>query len=222
VTEPDAVVLVTEWMRRIEDGVQDAVAQREAAMGPVSCRRCTEPACCRQVVTLGLPEAILIANALGAAGRDTPALRASLARDAADQGAWGRRRWLESGRSCALLDGDGRCSVYEVRPVACRALWSVSPPEDCGKDFDGEVATLNVQNPAGKASQMFSSDFGKVACGGRGDRVYQDLLPRAVLAALRARGRRDALEYLGRQSWPSAEWYADFKDKDRRPVDSGG
>lgn len=36
---------------------------------------------------------------------------------------------------CPFLDADGSCSIYEQRPLACRALLSTKDPAWCGVDF---------------------------------------------------------------------------------------
>jgi Fe-S-cluster containining protein len=47
---------------------------------------------------------------------------------------------------CALLDEDGRCSVYAVRPLRCRAFHSVSQG-DCRAAFEGTSDAPPTVNP---------------------------------------------------------------------------
>lgn len=41
-------------------------------------------------------------------------------------------------RPCPLLTNDGRCSVYPVRPITCRAYISLSDPWRCDPDYINE------------------------------------------------------------------------------------
>lgn len=47
---------------------------------------------------------------------------------------------------CGLLDGEGLCSVYNVRPLRCRAFHSVSE-SDCRAAFEGAAETPPSVNP---------------------------------------------------------------------------
>ncbi len=81
--------------------------------------------CCNQTVTIAPPEAIVIAAHVRAAfsAEAVAALKARLA--ALDDQARGRgafaRGYLKT--SCAFLV-DGKCSVYDVRPLRCRSVYS--------------------------------------------------------------------------------------------------
>lgn len=45
---------------------------------------------------------------------------------------------------CPFLDDDGVCCVYELRPLACRALLSTRPADWCGVDF-GDLSSFEKQ-----------------------------------------------------------------------------
>lgn len=45
---------------------------------------------------------------------------------------------------CPFLDSDGICCIYDLRPLACRALLSTRPAEWCAVDF-GEVSPFEKQ-----------------------------------------------------------------------------
>lgn len=62
--------------------------------------------CCRRELTVTAVEAVGIVEVVAAA---PPARRAELARRARE------------GAPCVALDPDGRCSVYEERPIVCRS-----------------------------------------------------------------------------------------------------
>lgn len=92
--------------------------------------------CCRGELTVTAVEAAGIARAVSALA---PAARAELARRARD------------GTPCVALDADGRCAVYEARPIVCRShgvpLRFTEPSPDgkrslpvldaCSKNFTG-------------------------------------------------------------------------------------
>lgn len=48
----------------------------------------------------------------------------------------------QRGVACALLADDGRCSVYEVRPVTCRNYHVSSPPEACAPEGSGDIHVM--------------------------------------------------------------------------------
>jgi len=47
-------------------------------------------------------------------------------------------------RPCPLLDSDGACMVYDLRPVTCRIYVSFSPPARCDPDYavDHDIPTV--------------------------------------------------------------------------------
>jgi Fe-S-cluster containining protein len=83
--------------------------------------------CCYQSVEATIPEAILVAAEL--ADPDDPRRHRILQNAAWFRGLseHDRRR---TGKPCALLGADNRCSVYENRPLACRAMMA-SDGEAC-------------------------------------------------------------------------------------------
>jgi hypothetical protein len=88
---------------------------------PVACAPgCT--ACCYQTVQATIPEAILIALRLGDA--DDPRRQRVLDAAAAFDGMSPLQR-KRTGKPCPLLV-DGRCSVYDDRPLACRSVLSAN------------------------------------------------------------------------------------------------
>ncbi len=106
----------------------DAFLAHVVAAHPMSCRvGCT--ACChdnpRGVTGVEIERLVRAVDALP----DGAAVRAHFARLAAgrsDAEAWRRRR-----EPCPLLDTEGRCRAYAVRPLACRAFVAVTPAAWC-------------------------------------------------------------------------------------------
>lgn len=76
--------------------------------------------CCHQNVDVTIPEAILVALRLGDEG--DPRRAATLEAAALFEGLDEEAR-IATGRPCPMLI-DNRCSVYEVRPMACRSFTS--------------------------------------------------------------------------------------------------
>jgi len=90
---------------------------------PLACRAGCD-ACCFQHVAILPIEAIAIAAALDRDRDEGPGLRARLAGTDAkthDLDAPSRRR---ARIPCAFLGAEGRCEIYEIRPIRCRGLHS--------------------------------------------------------------------------------------------------
>lgn len=111
--------------RRNGSGAAAATAALHEAAAPLLAERPDAPracavgcaACCRFPVGVRLGEALRLAATLAAA----PALAAAVRADAA---ATAGTPWAGLvGRPCPLLV-DGRCAVYDARPLPCRALAS--------------------------------------------------------------------------------------------------
>jgi Fe-S-cluster containining protein len=83
--------------------------------------------CCYQSVEVTIPEAILVAAQLG--DPNDPRRRRMLENAALFRGLSERDR-RRTGKPCALLGADNRCSVYEDRPLLCRAMMA-SDAEGC-------------------------------------------------------------------------------------------
>jgi Fe-S-cluster containining protein len=122
-------------MQEIAAACEGMAQHAEADGRPIQCRSgCA--ACCAFRVEIGALEAREIALHLRMNGRDTPGLRLKLASAAK----FGQKRNPEqhfaAGRACPLLDERGRCTVYEVRPAACRIHNVTTDPARCAR-LDG-------------------------------------------------------------------------------------
>lgn len=53
-----------------------------------------------------------------------------------------RREWFLAEEPCLFLGTDGECMIYNSRPIACRAVWSVSEPEICSRP-DGKLQRID-------------------------------------------------------------------------------
>jgi Fe-S-cluster containining protein len=57
-------------------------------------------------------------------------------------------------RRCAFLQDNNDCSIYDVRPIACRNHRSVDPPEKC---FDVDGTEVHYMNLFGNACLIFAA-----------------------------------------------------------------
>lgn len=124
--------------------VQALVAGRPEGQPPPACGPGCATCCTINVGTLaveGAAAAEFLRARLSPAAARTLAERLAAFHD--------RIRWLEdreriAGReTCPLLDGRGACSIYPVRPLACRSVSSLDA-EDCRRAIsdDDEEASL--------------------------------------------------------------------------------
>ncbi|MCP3446074.1 YkgJ family cysteine cluster protein [Bradyrhizobium sp. CCGUVB14] len=89
-------------------------------------------------------------------------------------------------RRCPLLGDDDRCSVYEVRPLTCRAFTSTSVAQCEQIAFDPAFATAGVkQNPALYRIHMEATSVLQETARRRGLPADQKGLARALLDAFK-------------------------------------
>ncbi len=109
---------------------------REAGK-PLYCRDgCS--GCCHLAVHATLPEAVAVAAELSA--QQTAELVAYVERIKKNHKDWGNlKRYLKEHKQklgpCPFLNQQGSCSIYPLRPLACRALLSTRPAAWCTVDF---------------------------------------------------------------------------------------
>jgi Fe-S-cluster containining protein len=107
--------------------------------------------CCKSAVFASTPEILRIADYVKETRtpEELVALRARAEDTAQRIAAFDIEARAAARIPCPLLDdATGRCGVYEVRPVACRAYHSGSV-EACKKGFDaGEASPMLPMNPA--------------------------------------------------------------------------
>lgn len=48
-------------------------------------------------------------------------------------------------RRCIFLSAKGECTIYPVRPIACRNYAVVTPPEDCDTDMSKPTAAIDAR-----------------------------------------------------------------------------
>jgi Fe-S-cluster containining protein len=163
---PVAARVMMPAFRAITDlAVQQAVERVEARGEPVSCRDgCS--ACCNQLVPVGPVEAHMIAALVDSLPEPRRGMvHSRFAAAEARLAAWSRRGELDNVDCprdvaayqlgieyfrlvipCPFLD-DGRCSIYQDRPLACREYLVTSPAENCARQDDAAPVIDVVPGP---------------------------------------------------------------------------
>lgn len=111
--------------------------------------------CCNQATGITEAEAKLIADATGRTMHKPPVDMNAQMRAMAEGGATEEeatdvrdsqvRKW--EGKPCTFLGADGACTVYDVRPLACRIYYSLeSKPDYCDghKNKGGKIANPDM------------------------------------------------------------------------------
>ncbi|MFT3772917.1 MAG: YkgJ family cysteine cluster protein [Minicystis sp.] len=130
----------------IDEAARVALA-RSPALDPACAAGCSW--CCHVHADATVPEILAAARHLRgamsrealAAFRDRLAAHVERVVDLDDQARWGQRI------PCALLAQDGRCSIYEARPLRCRAFHSCSV-DRCRDAFEGVSDEETVISPS--------------------------------------------------------------------------
>lgn len=181
-----------------------AAAHARTHLRVISCFDCTAPkTCCWMVTGAYLHEGVAIAARLLDEGRDTPTLRRALhvaaeRMETSDQ--------VEYRQPCEFLGDDERCTVYDDRPSVCGAHLVTSAAAACSDPsattVSALVGTLHTDLPR-DAAEQFRAALGLPAL----DVPYRGALPRMVLLALEAWGRRDYVAFLAEHARPALHRY---------------
>ena len=122
-------------------GLLDRSSDKENWMCSAGCNFC----CHTTRVYLPPAEALLIAEYLrvACATEELDAVRDRIAHTAHQVSTMSEEEQTTAKVPCALLSQDGKCSVYEVRPIRCRAWCSVSK-DRCREGFDTALPTTTT------------------------------------------------------------------------------
>lgn len=126
----------------------DLAAANHGGGDPPACRSgCSS--CCHQRVDVTAPEVIALAMWIVAekTAAETAALRERIAVAAEAVVALDSRAQWQKRVRCPLLGDEGRCEVYDARPLACRRAHSTSVAV-CEEAFAGGVDLLIPSNPS--------------------------------------------------------------------------
>jgi Fe-S-cluster containining protein len=122
--------------------IVDKSSDKEKWMCSVGCNFC-----CRTTrVHITPPEVLLIAEYLRAActREELDTIRDRIAHTAHQVSTMSEEEQTRARIPCVLLTQDGKCSVYEVRPIRCRA-WCSLTKERCREGFDTGSPTTTTQ-----------------------------------------------------------------------------
>ena len=147
-------------------------------LGAVTCKdKCA--ACCHYPLVVTLAEGRIIASWLEQHGRVTTKLKSSLAEHRDSVQGLAPEVWLLAKVPCPFLTDSKSCSIYPVRPLGCRLVWSSMPASFCQPE-EGHVPFL------GDRMRPFVEfvDFQKTALRGHPLGVAGASISYAVLDAL--------------------------------------
>jgi len=162
--------------------------------GKITCASCEHPWCCYQLVAAGLFEGAIIADhlmrtkqeelfvAAAQQGTEQFELMADLPLDDAEGRSLVSEQWFDSRQPCAFLK-EGRCSIYQQRPLTCSCYWVISPAADCGPPSGKDIWAVNHTAPVGWGISLDSA-FAKAVLG-EDDLVAQMPLGYAVRLGFR-------------------------------------
>ena len=177
-----------------------------------SCTRCTEPACCTQVLFAFVAEVIPLAHHLRKTGKDTPDLRKRLASAAANLEGTAQSPSLDSKTPCVFLE-EKRCSIYPLRPARCRSYFVFSEPKLCQPPSGRKVEFANYATADHYVIEMAKKTSTRLSLKQSRMRILVGSFPRVVLITLE--GMDDHVEFrkhIRRQPWPSVNNYNEWVD----------
>ena len=175
----------------------------------ISCGDCkAHKGCCYLSVSALMFEGLPIARQLIREGRDSPGLRNQLhdVGDAMEKVT--QNEWFEKETPCVFLTDEQKCSIYAVRPSACRHHVVFSPPDRCsppkGKPTlqfgsEQELTTAFNWNIAIAESFFGFEDPTKTGV------MVVGSLPKVVARILDALSMEDYAKALREQDWPTIE-----------------
>lgn len=122
----DALTVARDAQSAVDDLLARDLGENPGTLGIRCARGCSH--CCHGPVEIGPQEATLLAATVRAAGRTLDEARLER------QSGHSVETWREQpavDRACVFLGNDGACTVYAVRPLACRKLLVTSDPLYC-------------------------------------------------------------------------------------------
>lgn len=138
-------VAVSDQLRGLYKNLDAVAADIIAKSGAVpSCGKgCAH--CCSLLCTCTFVESLLIAETLIEKGELEELLpRLREAAKATDYPGVNTGSYFSKNIPCVFLK-DGACSIYEIRPSACRFHFAISPPEQCSPEAKTGTTQLDLQ-----------------------------------------------------------------------------
>ena len=127
----------------VDKVVDVQVRLAEIAGTPITCKRGCH-GCCYQLVAATYAEGLAIARYLFAVRGATKELVDAIFDAAKSQEASDKTKWYESRTPCTFLDEKTKnCTIYPVRPSACRSYLVTSDPAICYGPPDVDATVIN-------------------------------------------------------------------------------
>lgn len=182
---------------------------QEYVRAGVSCDKCTaKKGCCTLSVSALMFEGLPVARRLQAAGMDTPLLRTKLHAAGDAMEASTMDDWFDTATSCVFLGFDQKCTIYNVRPSACRHHVVFSPPKRCSLPRDQPTLQFGSEQELTTAFNwniaIAESFFGFKDPSQTGVMLVGSF-PKVVVRILDALDHDDYRKALREQDWPTVE-----------------
>ena|SRR3990167_8286133 len=132
----------------------DQIVKESVKPGSVSCSKgCSH--CCYQAVNISKSKALYILNNTERIELDTKLLVKQLPLTTYQE--WHELPYAD--RKCIFLQ-DNKCSIYDIRPIACRKYFVKSLPDDCDSQANPNRRVINMTiNPVEKmASALINAE----------------------------------------------------------------
>lgn len=206
---------IIEWM----DGMDARFVQamRRSRPETITCDTCpnSSPGCCYQKVFITFMEVIPIVDALRKSGRDTPEFRERLRIAGIEMEAGERYEFFQEGHPCVFLN-EGRCSIYSVRPGACRSYYVISEPNRCQpgdkQGAEDGIYKINDQDYSHAVLDKGMAVNRMLKLKETPKRIMMATLPRMVLIGLQTWDEDDFQKFLRNQVWPSEDNLEEWMD----------
>lgn len=217
VTADELTTMLENNMMRL-DKILERLLDEVETRDPVSCRKCphaTAPGCCYQKTMVDAQEGLAIARHLRNGKMDTPELRKRLRELGEEMEAAGREDWFHNHRQPCVFLANGRCSIYPVRPHACRTYYVVNDPALCQPGAYDGILSLDVDQFNELHFQQTRALHQSFGLNEGPHRIYTGTLPKIVAIACEADG--DIKRYrrlLNREPWPRADRVSQWLEGD--------
>jgi Fe-S-cluster containining protein len=157
-------ISATEATKALHESLDKQVKEglEKAGIKPSCGKGCAH--CCRLLCTATFAEGLLIAESLILGGQWKewlPKLREAALK--ADYPGVEHVSYFKKKIPCVFLK-DEACSIYDIRPSACRYHLVVNPPEHCSTDSEGQVQIVDLQKVEymvwGLSRDLLEENFG--------------------------------------------------------------
>lgn len=112
----------------------------------ISCARCEEPHCCNRFVDVSVLEARTAIAEANNVGFEIDIEKAMDQAEFCESPGATRESYFVMDWSCIFLK-EGRCAIYNARPISCRGHYVMSPPEVCDRLNEDKPVKLGDTMP---------------------------------------------------------------------------